>query len=58
MTVIKISVKIHTTQRELQIKPLKLAILMKRHKLFCVNFIFCTLSEKHIECGIQSLANI
>lgn len=25
---------------------------MKRHKLFCVNVVFCTLSEKDIDCDI------
>jgi hypothetical protein len=28
---------------------------MKRHKLFCVNVIFCSLSEKDIDCGISLL---
>jgi len=41
LAAIKIIIKIHTTLRELQIRALKLAIFMKRHKLFCVNFIFC-----------------
>jgi hypothetical protein len=55
MTVIKIIIKIRTTQRVLQINPLKLAILLKRYKLFCVNMIFCTLLEKYIDCGISLL---